>query len=115
VLRGGPIELDLDRHEVRVRDREVELPRKEFELLREFLLRKGRLRTRNYLIAQVWGPDYFGDTKTLDVHVKRLRNKIERDPHRPEYLVTVRGLGYRFLDDPIRAAAWGEIDGTETA
>lgn len=115
VLRGGPVELDLDRHEVRVRGRDVDLTRKEFELLQEFLLRKGRLRTRTFLIAQVWGPDYFGDTKTLDVHVKRLRNKIERDPHQPEYLVTVRGLGYRFLDEPIRASAWAEMGGSESA
>lgn len=112
VLRGGPVELDLDRHEVRVRDREVELTRKEFELLQEFLLQKGRLRTRSFLIAKVWGADYFGDTKTLDVHVKRLRNKIERDPHQPEYLVTVRGLGYRFLDEPVRASAWAEMGGS---
>jgi len=117
VLKGGPIELDLDRHEVHVRGREVDLTRKEFELLEELMLRQGRLRTRTYLIAQVWGPDYFGDTKTLDVHVKRLRNKIERDPHRPEYLVTVRGLGYRFLDQPIQASAsaWSEIGGSESA
>lgn len=115
VLKGGPIELDLDRHEVRVRGREVDLTRKEFELLEELMLRQGRLRTRNYLIAQVWGPDYFGDTKTLDVHIKRLRDKIERDPHRPEYLVTVRGLGYRFLDAPMEVSAWSEIGGTESA
>ena len=115
ILTGGPVELDLDRHEVRVRGRDIDLTRKEFELLQEFLLRKGRLRTRNYLMAQVWGPDYFGDTKTLDVHVKRLRNKIERDPHNPEYLVTVRGLGYRFLDEPSRSPAWAEIHGSETA
>lgn len=115
VLRGGPVELDLDRHEARVRGREVDLTRKEFELLQEFLLRKGRLRTRTFLIAQVWGADYFGDTKTLDVHVKRLRNKIERDPHQPEYLVTVRGLGYRFLDEPMRASAWAEMGGSAGA
>lgn len=115
VLRGGPVELDLERHEVRVHGHEVDLTRKEFDLLQEFLLRKGRLRTRNFLITQVWGPDYFGDTKTLDVHVKRLRNKIERDPHQPEYLVTVRGLGYRFLDEPIRGSAWAEMGGSESA
>jgi two-component system response regulator RegX3 len=63
-----------------------------------FLRAKGRLQTREHLIAQVWGSDYFGDTKTLDVHVKRLRQKIEDDPHRPKHLVTVRGLGYRFVE-----------------
>ena len=62
------------------------------------VLRRGRLLTRDHLITEVWGPDYFGDTKTLDVHVKRLRQKIEEDPHRPVYLITVRGLGYRFVD-----------------
>lgn len=71
---------------------------KEFELLRTFLTAKGRLRTRDYLISEVWGTSYFGDGKTLDVHIKRLRQKVERDPHNPEHIVTVRGLGYRFLD-----------------
>ena len=73
-------------------------PPKEFELLEAFLRRKGRLLTRDFLIGEVWGPDYFGDTKTLDVHVKRLRKKIEADPHEPSHLVTVRGLGYKFVD-----------------
>ena len=73
-------------------------PPKEFELLETFLRRKGRLLTREFLIEEVWGPDYFGDTKTLDVHVKRLRKKIEADPHDPTHLVTVRGLGYKFVD-----------------
>ena len=73
-------------------------PPKEFELLEAFLRRKGRLLTREFLIEEVWGTDYFGDTKTLDVHVKRLRKKIERDPHQPVHLVTVRGLGYKFVD-----------------
>jgi two-component system response regulator RegX3 len=100
VLTGGPVELDVARHEARVRRAPVGLTPKEFELLETFLLRKGRLLTRDFLIEEVWGSDYFGDTKTLDVHVKRLRQKIEIDPHRPEYLVTVRGLGYRFLDEP---------------
>ena len=68
------------------------------ELLQAFLRRKGRLLTRDFLIDEVWGPDYFGDTKTLDVHVKRLRRKIEEDPHRPVHLLTVRGLGYKFVD-----------------
>jgi two-component system response regulator RegX3 len=99
VLIGGPVELDVSRHEVRVRGQPVALTPKEFELLHTFLTGKGRLRTRHYLIAEVWGPRYFGDTKTLDVHMKRLRQKIERDPHNPEHLVTVRGLGYRFVDE----------------
>jgi two-component system response regulator RegX3 len=100
VLTGGPVELDIARHEARVNGDSVGLTPKEFELLETFLLRKGRLLTRDFLIEEVWGADYFGDTKTLDVHVKRLRQKLERDPHHPEYLVTVRGLGYRFLDEP---------------
>ena len=73
-------------------------PPKEFELLETFLRRKGRLLTRDFLIEEVWGADYYGDTKTLDVHVKRLRQKIEADPHSPSHLVTVRGLGYKFVD-----------------
>jgi len=97
VLRGGPVEMDVARHEVRVRGEPVALPPKEFELLEVFLRRRGRLLTREFLIEEVWGPDYFGDTRTLDVHVKRLRRKIERDPHRPEHLLTVRGLGYKFV------------------
>jgi len=97
VLSGGPVELDVSNHEVRVRGERVELTPKEFDLLENFLRGQSRLRTRNHLIDAVWGVNYFGDTKTLDVHVKRLRAKFERDPHNPEYLVTVRGLGYRFL------------------
>ena len=97
VLTGGPVELDVSNHEVRVRGERVDLTPKEFDLLENFLRGQSRLRTRNNLIDAVWGLNYFGDTKTLDVHVKRLRAKIERDPHNPEYLVTVRGLGYRFL------------------
>jgi two-component system, OmpR family, response regulator RegX3 len=100
LLRGGPVVLDVSRHEARVRGEAVRLTPKEFELLEAFLDRRGRLLTRDFLIAEVWGPDYFGDTKTLDVHVKRLRQKVEVDPHRPVHLVTVRGLGYRFLDEP---------------
>ncbi len=103
VLTGGPVELDIARHEARVRGERVGLTPKEFELLETFLLRKGRMLTRDFLIEEVWGADYFGDTKTLDVHVKRLRQKIERQPHQPEHLVTVRGLGYRFLDEPQQA------------
>ena len=97
-LRAGPVELDADRHEVRVRGELVPLPPKEFALLAMLLRLQGRLLTRDHLIAEVWGADYFGDTKTLDVHVKRLRQKIEEDPHRPTHLLTVRGLGYRFVD-----------------
>jgi two-component system response regulator RegX3 len=76
----------------------VDLPPKEFELLEAFLRRKGRLLTREFLIEEVWGADYFGDTRTLDVHIKRLRRKVEHDPHDPEHLLTVRGLGYKFVD-----------------
>jgi two-component system, OmpR family, response regulator RegX3 len=83
---------------VRVGGENVAFPPKEFELLETLLRRKGRLLTRDYLIGEVWGADYFGDTKTLDVHVKRIRQKIESDPHHPEFLVTVRGLGYKFVD-----------------
>ena len=98
LLTGGSVELDLARHEARVRGEPVQLTPKEFELLETFLLRKDRLLPRGYLISEIWGSDYIGDTKTLDVHVKRLRQKIERDPHLPEHIVTVRGLGYRFMD-----------------
>jgi two-component system response regulator RegX3 len=98
ILRGGPVELDVGRHEAWVRGEPVALPPKEFELLEAFLRRRGRLLTREFLIDEVWGSDYFGDTKTLDVHVKRIRRKIEEDPHEPAHLVTVRGLGYKFVD-----------------
>jgi two-component system, OmpR family, response regulator RegX3 len=98
VLVGGPATMDVLRHEVVVNGESVALPPKEFELLETFLRRKGRLLTREFLIEEVWGPDYFGDTKTLDVHVKRIRRKIEPDPHRPEFLLTVRGLGYKFVE-----------------
>ena len=98
MLRGGPVEMDVGRHEVRVRGADVSFPPKEFELLEAFLRRKERLLTRLFLIEEVWGADYVGDTKTLDVHVKRVRQKIEDDPHQPRHLVTVRGLGYRFVD-----------------
>jgi two-component system, OmpR family, response regulator RegX3 len=95
---GGTVEMDVARHEVRVQGEVVPFPPKEFELLETFLRRKGRLLTREFLIEEVWGPDYVGDTKTLDVHVKRLRRKIEQDPHRPAHLLTVRGLGYKFVE-----------------
>ena len=98
VLRGGPVEMDVARHEAVVRGRRIDLPPKEFALLELLLLRKGRLLTRDFLIEEVWGADYYGDTKTLDVHVKRIRQKVEEDPHHPSHLVTVRGLGYKFVD-----------------
>jgi two-component system response regulator RegX3 len=98
VLIGGAVRMDVVRHEVSVGGEPVAFPPKEFELLETLLRRKGRLLTRDFLIEEVWGPDYFGDTKTLDVHVKRLRRKIERDPHSPDNLLTVRGLGYKFSD-----------------
>ena len=98
VLSGGPVQLDVSRHEVQVRGETIGFPPKEFELLETFLRRKGRLLTRDFLIEEVWGAGYFGDTKTLDVHVKRIRRKVEEDPHQPAHLVTVRGLGYKFVD-----------------
>jgi two-component system response regulator RegX3 len=98
ILIGGSVRMDVARHEVSVGNEGVALPPKEFELLEAFLRRKGRLLTREFLIEEVWGPDYFGDTRTLDVHVKRLRRKVENDPHEPVHLVTVRGLGYKFVD-----------------
>ena len=96
-LNGGPIEMDVAKHEVRVGEGLVAFPPKEFELLEAFLRRRGRLLTREFLIEEIWGHDYVGDTKTLDVHVKRIRQKIEHDPHDPELLLTVRGLGYKFV------------------
>ncbi len=99
VVRGGPIELDVDAHEVRVDGTRVELRPKEFELLESLMRRKNRLAARHTLIDEVWGPSYFGDTKTLDVHIKRLRQKLESEPSRPKYILTVRGLGYKFADD----------------
>jgi two-component system response regulator RegX3 len=98
VLRGGPIELDVDAHELRVDGKSVELPPKEFDLLESLMRRRGRLATRQALIHEVWGPDHFGATKTLDVHIKRLRQKIEPDSNRPRHIITVRGLGYKFVD-----------------
>jgi two-component system response regulator RegX3 len=97
ILNGGPIEMDVARHEVRIEGQPVAFPPKEFELLQAFLARKGRLLTREHLIEEIWGYDYVGDTKTLDVHVKRIRQKIEDDPHEPQLLLTVRGLGYKFV------------------
>lgn len=98
VLRGGRISLDVDAHEVRVDGEPVSLRPKEFELLEVLMRRKNRLSPRELLIDEVWGPSYFGDTKTLDVHIKRLRAKVERDPAHPAQILTVRGLGYKFVD-----------------
>ncbi|WP_280414435.1 response regulator transcription factor [Nocardia carnea] len=95
VLEAGPVRMDVDRHTVLVNGNPVTLPLKEFDLLEYLLRNSGRVLTRGQLIDRVWGADYVGDTKTLDVHVKRLRSKIESDPARPEHLVTVRGLGYK--------------------
>ena len=95
-LEAGPVRMDVERHTVSVSGHGVQLPLKEFELLEMLLRNAGRVLTRMQLIDRVWGADYVGDTKTLDVHVKRLRAKIEPDPALPRYLVTVRGLGYKF-------------------
>ena len=96
VITAGPVRIDVERHQVNINDELISLPLKEFELL-EFLVRNsGRVLTRAQLIDRVWGSDYFGDTKTLDVHVKRLRAKIESDPANPVYIQTIRGLGYKF-------------------
>jgi two-component system response regulator RegX3 len=95
VLQAGPVRMDVDRHVVSVGDAEVPLPLKEFDLLEYLIRNAGRVLTRGQLIDRVWGSDYVGDTKTLDVHVKRLRGKIEPDPAAPRYLLTVRGLGYK--------------------
>jgi len=95
-VHAGPVRMDIERHVVSVDGEQVSLPLKEFELLEMLLRNSGRVLTRGQLIDRVWGSDYVGDTKTLDVHVKRLRSKIEPDPSLPRYLVTVRGLGYKF-------------------
>ena len=96
VVQAGPVRIDIDRHEVAVRGVPVTMPLKEFDLLETLVRHAGRVMTRGQLIDLVWGSDYFGDTKTLDVHVKRLRAKVEEDPAHPVHLLTVRGLGYRF-------------------
>ena len=96
VLTGGPVRMDIDRHVVTVNGEEVPMPLKEFELLEILLRNVGRVMTRGQLIERVWGADYVGDTKTLDVHIKRLRSTIEPDSSAPRYVVTVRGLGYKF-------------------
>ena len=96
VVEEGPVRIDLDRHVVTIRGEQTTMPLKEFDLL-EFLVRNaGRVMTRTQLIDRIWGADYVGDTKTLDVHVKRLRSKVESDPANPVHLLTVRGLGYRY-------------------
>ncbi len=102
VLEVGHVRLDSERHEVFVRNKAVKLPLKEFELLEALLENAGRVMTRDMLIDRVWGPAYCGDTKTLDVHVKRLRSKIEADPASPVAIVTIRGLGYKF-EPPMRS------------
>ncbi len=96
VLEAGSVRMDVERHTVSVDGAPVAMPLKEFELLELLLRNSGRVLTRGQLIDRVWGVDYFGDTKTLDVHIKRIRSKIEKEPSEPVMLVTVRGLGYRF-------------------
>lgn len=96
VIEIAGIRLDVDRHTLHVQGTLVATPLKEFELLEYLMSNVGRVLTRGQLIDRVWGTDYYGDTKTLDVHIKRLRSKIEADPAEPKHLVTVRGLGYRF-------------------
>lgn len=96
LLAVGRVQMDLDRHVVTVDGHEVSMPLREFELLELLMRNAGRVLTRGQLIDRVWGSDYFGDTKTLDVHIKRIRSKIEKQPAEPVQLVTVRGLGYRF-------------------
>jgi two-component system response regulator RegX3 len=100
ILAAGPVRMDVDRHTVQIHGEQVGFPLKEFELLELLLRNAGRVLTRVQLIDRVWGTDYVGDTKTLDVHVKRVRAKIEADPANPTLLVTVRGLGYKLQDEP---------------
>ncbi len=96
ILKAGPVVMDLDRHTVSVNGEPIQMPLKEFELLELLIENVNRVLTRGQIIDRVWGSNYFGDTKTLDVHVKRVRSKIEEDPSRPRHLITVRGLGYKF-------------------
>ncbi|GAA2092438.1 MULTISPECIES: response regulator transcription factor [Brevibacterium] len=96
VIEAGGVRIDVDRHVASVRGEELSLPLKEFELLEMLVRNAGRVMTRGQLIDRIWGQDYVGDTKTLDVHVKRLRAKVEKEPSSPSLLVTVRGLGYKF-------------------
>ncbi|MDN5704805.1 MAG: response regulator transcription factor, partial [Yaniella sp.] len=95
-VAAGPVRMDVERHVVTVDGAAITMPLKEFDLLEMLLRNSGRVMTRGQLIDRVWGPGYVGDTKTLDVHIKRLRSKIEPDPSSPRYLMTVRGLGYKF-------------------
>lgn len=103
ILESHGITVYVDRHQVDVRGTEVRLPPKEFDLLLLFLRNPGRVLTRDLILDRVWGSDYYGDTKTLDVHVKRLRSKIEPDPNNPSIIATVRGVGYRLERDHARA------------
>ncbi len=95
-LEAGPVRMDVERHVVTVRGEATSMPLKEFELLELLLRNTGRVLTRGQLIDRVWGSDYVGDTKTLDVHIKRLRAKVEANPGSPVHILTVRGLGYKF-------------------
>jgi len=96
ILEAGPVKMDIERHLVYFNGQKVAMPLKEFELLELLLENRNRVLTRGQIIDRVWGSNYFGDTKTLDVHIKRLRSKIEEDPARPAHLLTVRGLGYKY-------------------
>jgi two-component system, OmpR family, response regulator RegX3 len=96
VVEAGPVRMDVERHTVAIRGQSTPMPLKEFDLLEILLRNAGRVLTRGQLIDRVWGSDYVGDTKTLDVHVKRLRAKVEVDPAQPRHIITVRGLGYKF-------------------
>ena len=100
VITVSDIRIDIDKYEVKVRNEIVDFPLKEFELLLLLLENAGRVLTRDVLIDRVWGFDYVGDTKTLDVHIKRLRSKVEKDPSKPMSIITVRGVGYKFVDTP---------------
>jgi two-component system response regulator RegX3 len=96
IIEAGPVTMDVERHQVFVHGEKVSMPLKEFELLELLLENVNRVLTRGQIIDRVWGSNYYGDTKTLDVHIKRIRSKIEDDPARPIHLLTVRGLGYKF-------------------
>ena len=100
VLRAGPVELDVDAYEMRVRGQVMALTPKEFDLLESLMRRKNRLVARETLLSEVWGTGYYGDTRTLDVHIKRIRHKIEKDHSNPVHLITIRGLGYKLVDAP---------------
>lgn len=97
VLRGGPVQMDVDAHEVRCQGQLIALSPKEFDLLETLMRRSGRVCSREMLLDEVWGLNFFGDTKTLDIHIKRLRSKLEPDPKNPRHIVTVRGFGYKFV------------------